>query len=154
MRTYSRQTWEESNRAWIEGEFGAAWDEIRRIAADRGMMFPPTGTKWDQTDDPQPSQRAIVWREWDDNPSVLRSILRSSSSWSEVVRKILVERNGRNEMAELAERDGKWRREHVEISPQEATLRLGEILEGVHRKVVDSLPDSVSSGRPDVSIGD
>ena len=84
-RTYSRSDWTASQQAWDDGEFGYRWQAIRRIAAERGFIYPPSGTRHDDREVESPSQRAIVWRALQDNPTGLERIVRRSRSWSEVV---------------------------------------------------------------------
>jgi hypothetical protein len=85
MRTYSRSDWQAANLEWDEGDFSHRWQGIRRIAAERGFIYPPAGSAHDDRDAESPSQRAIVWRALEDNPAELERIVRRSRSWSQVV---------------------------------------------------------------------
>jgi len=85
MRTYSRTDWIASQQAWDDGEFSYRWQAIRRIAAERGFIYPPVGSVHDDREVESPSQRAIVWRALEDNPTELERIVRRSRSWYDVV---------------------------------------------------------------------
>jgi len=85
MKTYSRAAWVAAQQAWDDGEFGSRWQTFRRLAAERGFIYPPTGTPHDDRDDDNPSQRAVIWRAIEDNPTQLQRIIQHSRSWHEVV---------------------------------------------------------------------
>lgn len=89
MRTFDRPTFMAAKAAWEDGEFGWQWQPIRRLAAERGFIYPPSGTRHDDREVESPSQRAIVWRALEDNPTELLRIVRRSRSWSEVVDQII-----------------------------------------------------------------
>lgn len=128
MRTYDRATFVASKEAWRD--FGWQWQELRRIAADRGFIFPPAGTKHDDRDADQPSQRAIIWRALVDNPEQTRAIVSRSSSWSQVVDRIIgMEERIRRDADELARDDGWDRRD--DINHREAVTALGSILQRI-----------------------
>ena len=86
MITYSKDAWTRSSEAWRD--YGPEWAELRQMAAAKGILFPPKGTRHDDRDDPSPSQRSIVYRALEDNPTELKRILRSSTSWSQVIERI------------------------------------------------------------------
>lgn len=111
-RTYRREDLVEARRRWVHGEFGAEWQPYRRLAGDRGFIFPPDGTKWDSWEDDEPSQRAIVYRAIEDTPSLLRAAIAKSNSWGQVVAQLMRDLERRREDADLAERDAGWEREH------------------------------------------
>lgn len=90
-RTYRREDLEEATRRWSEGAFDEAWQPYRAAAAARGFIFPPDGSRDDSVEDPQPSQRAIVWRAIEDTPRLLMATIRRSSSWNDVVRLLIAE---------------------------------------------------------------
>ncbi len=108
MRTYSRSDFEAARAAW--SDFDGTWEFHRRLAADRGMLYPPSGTRWDDIDDPKPSQRAIVYRAMTDTPLALTEAIRASSSWSQVIHRLLLDIEHRREDASLAEKDAAWDR--------------------------------------------
>jgi hypothetical protein len=112
MRTFSRATFEEARDAWSTGRFGPEWHRIRRLAADRGFIFPPAGDVHDDREAPHPSQRAIVYHALDSRPQELERIVRTSSSWSEVTDRIIVMERRLSDMANEAAYDDEWEREH------------------------------------------
>lgn len=85
MRTYSRADWLAARDAWDNADFGPRWDTIRSIARHAGFIYPPSGSVHDDREAQSPSQRAVVWRALEDNPTRLEAIVRRSRSWSEVV---------------------------------------------------------------------
>lgn len=101
MRTYSRADLDAAQAAW--SDFLPFWDEVRSIAAERGMLYPPAGSRFDERDDPLPSQRAIVLQALLDRPDWTRAIVAASSSWAQVVARILVQEG---ELREAADRRG------------------------------------------------
>lgn len=112
MRTFDRATYVKATADWDAGKFGWQWQHIRRIAAERGFLYPPTGTRHDDRESPEPSQRAVIWRALEERPVDLERIVRRSRSWSEVVDGIFgMESRLRSEVGE-AERDAQWEQEH------------------------------------------
>lgn len=109
-RTYSRTDVEMARAAWAE--FGDEWREPRRVAGQRGMLYPPSGTRWDSREDESPSQRAIVYAALQDRPKGTLAIIGRSRSWSQVVRAIVADESRLREGADLAERDATREREH------------------------------------------
>ena len=89
MRTFSREDWQASEHAWQDGEYGWRWGQLRRIARESGILYPPAGTAHDDRDAESPSQRAIIWRALEDNPTELYAIVRRARSWSGVVDRII-----------------------------------------------------------------
>ena len=89
MRTYSRHDWALAQERWDDGGFSERWERVRRLAAQRGFIYPPQGTAFDQRDAETPSQRAIIWQALQDTPVFLEITINGSSSWSEVVAKVL-----------------------------------------------------------------
>lgn len=87
MRTYSRDEFMKAAKAWED--YGPEWAEVKRLAANRGMLFPPVGTRHDDREVESPSQRAIVYRALADNPSGLLRIIGQCSSWYEVIGRII-----------------------------------------------------------------
>jgi hypothetical protein len=133
MRTYVRADIEASRQAWAD--FGPEWSEYRRIAAERGMLYPPSGSPFDSWEDPEPSQRAIIYRAIEDTPKALREIVGSSWSWSQVIRKLMTDLERRREDADFRERDAEWAKLN-DPSDRQATQTLGAIL----GRIGESLP--------------
>lgn len=88
-RTYSAKDWLAAEERWRAGEFDPAWEPYRKAAAEAGFIYPPSGSKWDEWDDEEPSQRALLYRAIIDTPETLMSAIRSSRSWDEALRKAL-----------------------------------------------------------------
>jgi len=109
-RTFSRDDFFRAKREWED--FGSDWWPFKRLAADRGFIFPPTGTKHDDRDAESPSQRAIVWRAIEDQPTELRRIISRSWSWSQVVDQIIGLETRLRMDADDRARDEEWDREH------------------------------------------
>lgn len=126
MRTFSRDTFLEAKAAWDGGSFGWQWKRIRALAAERGFLYPPSGTVHDDRESGAPSQRAIVWRALQDNPTELERIVRRSRSWSEVVDGIIgMEARLWVDVA-ISERDDDWQRKS-DLGPREAAMTLKQI---------------------------
>lgn len=130
VRTFSRAEWDAASAAWREGEFGAdTWAIVRRAAADRGMLYPPAGSRHDDIDAPHPSQRAIVYRAIDGNPARLMAVIAMSSTWSQVVDELMRSVNAMRDEADEAEIDSARRAEAVRWADRRsAPVRLGEIM--------------------------
>ena len=93
MRTYRREDLTASRRAWDEGDFGPEWRPYRELAGHNGLLYPPSGTKWDSWEDERPSQRALLFRALVDTPRLLRGALIGSRTWSQVLTKLLLDRD-------------------------------------------------------------
>lgn len=91
MRTFDKETYLAAKRAWDTGGFGPQWREVRAISWEYGYPYPPSGDPYDDRDDPEPSQRAIIWRALDYRPIGTIAIVRESRSWHEVVERIIAE---------------------------------------------------------------
>jgi hypothetical protein len=109
MRTYDRDTFLGAREAWAD--FGPEWAEVRRLSWDRGYPYPPAGTKHDDRDDENPSQRAIVYRALEDNPTELRRIVGRCRSWSAVVDQVIGLESRLREDADYADRESDAERE-------------------------------------------
>lgn len=109
QRTVTREQLEASRAAWDAGDFGPSWKPWRHLAAmEAGIIVPPSGSRWDQWDDDEPSERALIARAIEETPDALRRAIRSPGvrSWAAVV--ALVTRN-RDRLAEEADqRDADW----------------------------------------------
>jgi hypothetical protein len=108
-KTYDRRTYAAARRAWAEGDFrDRRWRAVYRLAAERGYIYPPTGTVHDDRDDEQPSQRAIVYAAMCDQPVELERIMRRSRSWSQVITQLISHVEGLREDATRAQDDVDW----------------------------------------------
>lgn len=130
MRTYSREQFLAAKAAW--DDFDREWEPYRVEAAERGMLFPPSGSKFDSWDDPKPSQRAILYRAIQDTPETLMDAIHESRSWSEVVRRVMADMHDRREYVQMAEEDAAWDRRQYR-GPMEP-------LGAIFQRVRDSLP--------------
>lgn len=135
-RTYDRATFDAARRAWVDGKYGRGWEPIRRIAAERGFLYPPSGTPDDDRDAEAPSQRAIIWRALQDNPDALRTIVSRSKSWNDVVDRIIGLEERLRRDADERLRDVEWDAEHERPTHREAVMALGSVL----GRLRDSLP--------------
>lgn len=134
-RTYRREDLEASRLAWSDLRLDSSWDSVRRLAGERGMIFPPTGTRWDDWTDPMPTQFAIIARAHRDTPTTLLSTISVCRSWSQVVAKVIHDRDQRAEDADLEEREVAWEKAS-EITDRQAIERFGAIV----ARVRDSIP--------------
>lgn len=128
MRTYSREDFFAAKAEWAD--FDEVWRPYRQLAAERGMLYPPSGTRWDSWEDEEPSQRAILYRAICDTPKALTRIIGASRSWSEVVRKVIADVDRRREDADFAERQDDWDRQD-QLTPPEALHLLAGILDRI-----------------------
>ncbi len=126
--TYTRQQTLEAREAW--GSFSAEWDAWTLMASrGPGIIFPPSGSVHDSSEDGHPSQRAIIVRAIRDTPDLLRWAIRGCKepSWSKVIERLL---SGISEMREQVglevERDEQ--RPSLDPTPREAMQRLGDYL--------------------------
>lgn len=110
-RSYDRATFQAATAAWDDGAFGWEWAEVRRIAGERGFLYPPAGSEHDDRDSDEPSQRAIIYAALRDNRSKVIGLVARSHSWSQVVDKIIGLEVRLREDADLSERDAEWDRE-------------------------------------------
>lgn len=115
MKTYTRADFEAGRAAWRD--FGPEWGEVKRLSS-AWSVYPPEGTKHDDRDAANPSQRVIVYRALADNPSELRKILCRVRSWNGVVASIIGLETRLRLDADDLERDTKWERrkdpDHIE----------------------------------------
>lgn len=132
MRTYRREDFLAAREAWDRDFNHADWGPFREAAAERGMLYPPSGSKLDSWEDPKPSQRAIVYRAIQDTPEALMDAINESRSWSEVIGKVMLDMHDRREYVRMAEEDAAWERKQYR-GPMES---IGNIL----TKYRDSMP--------------
>lgn len=133
-RTYAKADFEAAREAWLEANLGTAWESFRRQAAERGMLYPPTGTRWDSWEDEHPTQLAIVARAVHNTPDLLTEAIAASSSWSGVVAFLLRRLGEWREDQRLRDRDTGWQRRD-EPDPREATKSLAEIIGRIRESV-------------------
>lgn len=91
-RTVTRERWEAAQAAWAAGDFSDEWKPWRHLAAMKaGIVDPPTGTKWDDWTDDEPSQRAMLIRAIRETPEALRvAIARAPRpTWEAVLADVL-----------------------------------------------------------------
>lgn len=127
-RTYSRARFLEARRAWADGEFGPEWRWVYRIAVQRGFIFPPNGTRHDNRDAAEPSQRAVIYAAMEENPTELRRILEASSSWSQVIDRIFGMERTLVDDANLRDKDIAWDNAQERPTRRDALLSVGAIL--------------------------
>lgn len=125
MRTMDASSYRRLTEAW--STFGPRWAEIRRVVASWPSPFPPSGESTDDRDDPEPSQRAIVWRALDWRPAETLAIIRRCRSWSQVIAAIIASEDRLREDAGLAEREAAWYRRQ-DPTHLEAAQSVGSIL--------------------------
>lgn len=128
-RTFTRAQWEEASVAWHDGGFDRdTWSAVRRAAAERGMLYPPAGSKHDDIDAAHPSQRSIVYRALSDTPGRLLEVISQSGSWREVVDALIRWTAARREELDEIEADSERRAEAQRWRDRrEAPERLGDI---------------------------
>lgn len=136
QRTVTREQLEASRAAWDAGDFGPEWRPWRHLAAmEAGIIMPPSGTRWDQWDDDEPSERAMVSRAMRETPDALRRALRSPGvrSWAAAVAIVTRHRDTLADDADRRERD--W-----------STIRRGERPSSLG-DVIAVIADSVGTAR-------
>lgn len=135
MRTFSRDAFLEAREQWDTGRFGWRWQSIRRIAAERGFIYPPVGSVHDDREVESPSQRAIIYAALEENPTQVETIVRRSHSWFDVVDGIIGMEAMLGREAYERERDIEW--ERVEERPPNRPYRrvgfvpVGDIVEKI-----------------------
>ena len=133
MRTFSRADWDRAQEEWRD--FSDEWKEVRHLAAMRGILFPPSGTKWDDWRDDHPTQRAMLIRAIRETPVLLRTAVGRSRSWSEVIDCVTGQRDEmRREGVEVEDREI-LRARAEQPTHRESTMALGGILERLAESV-------------------
>jgi hypothetical protein len=131
VRTYDRATLDRARAAWADGDFDERWAELRRISWERGFPMPPEGTRWDNPEeDGGNSQRAIVWRAFDNRPRRTVEIVSRSRSWSDVVARIMAAEEWLREDADHRQTDSDEERAD-RPSHREAAMTLANVLERI-----------------------
>lgn len=120
VRTFSREDVQAANAAWVEGGFDPRWQAFRELASGRGILYPPSGTKWDRWEDDAPSQRAILWRAIDETPELLRRCILRSRSWQEVVAHLTGERDAWRRRLDADAHADEQRERGERVGPEEA----------------------------------
>lgn len=127
-RLYTAEQTSEARTAWATGHFSDEWRPWRHLAAmEGGIIAPPEGSRWDQWDDENPSQRAMLIRAIRETPELLRGAIRTAPrpTWGAVLEVLL---SGRDQMARRLDdeqRDVMASRD--EPTPQEAAAVLRRI---------------------------
>lgn len=132
MRTFTRATLDEANAAWADGEFSDEWKPYRHQAAMNGLVYPPSGSKWDAWDDDAPSQRAMLVRAIREAPKLLTTCIIGANSWETVIGRLLKARDDWRQRNAESARDEDWARDDADH--QQAVMALGTIL----RRIDDS----------------
>ena len=104
-RTFTRSDLDAANRAWDEGEFSSEWRDIRHKAAMGGLIYPPSGTRWDSWEDDSPSQRAMLIRAIRETPRLLERCIVGAPSWSVVIERLTRSRDEWRAELRAQERD-------------------------------------------------
>lgn len=105
MRTYALEGLVDADRLWVAGGFDGGWRRLRQIAGEHGFIYPPNGSPHDDPRVRHPSQRAIVQQALDETPVALTAIVESSSSWAEVVRRVIHDRDASLDRRAAAEKE-------------------------------------------------
>jgi hypothetical protein len=133
MRTYSRQAFEEARELWKD--YGWQWNRVRELAASRGFIYPPSGSRHDDRDAAEPSQRAIIWRALEEQPTELYAIVGRSSSWFDVTDRIIGLEARLREDANYSEKDAALSKDE-QPNEHESLQSLASIV----GRIADSLP--------------
>ena len=120
--TYTPDQFQDATEQWKD--FSEEWTPWRERAAAVGIMFPPSGTKFDSWDDERPSQRAVLVRAIRETPDTLGWAIDKTPepSWSAVVGRLF---GAWNEMSSQIPPDPP----PVGPSPQEASYSLKNIID-------------------------
>lgn len=147
MRSYSKADWDRAQDEWRD--FSDEWREVRHQAAMRGILFPPSGTKWDDWRDASPTQRAMLIRAIRETPVLLRAAVARSRSWSEVIDYLIGRRDEmRREVEEVEDREV-LRARAAQPSHPEATMALGQIVQRIAESVgAGMIPSGRGDGEP------
>lgn len=124
MRTFSRADLDKARALWAD--FSPEWEPYRKLAAAGGLIYPPSGTKWDSWDDNDPSQRALLIRAIRETPAATRTAIIGAPSWSVVIRQLIAARDSHADTVRMAERDAEW--ERGRFTDAQALRRLSDIL--------------------------
>ena len=119
--TYTQEQMSEAEAQWED--FSGEWEPFRKRAHQSGILYPPSGTKWDQWDDDNPSQRAVLIRAIRETPQLLTWAISGAKAptWSAVIERLF---SGRDEMRTQIPKP----EPSLDPTPSQASYRLGEIL--------------------------
>ncbi|MBA3583022.1 MAG: hypothetical protein H0W36_00580 [Gemmatimonadetes bacterium] len=130
MRTFTRAELGAAWAAWDNGDFSDEWRDVRHRAALGGLIYPPSGTKWDSWDDDNPSQRAMIIRAIRESPVMLDRCVIGAKSWSDVIERLMKRRDDWRE--EQAERERAAAREREdEPTPRQAVMSIRQIFDRI-----------------------
>ncbi len=126
MRTYSRAEWEAAQASW--GGFSPEWREIRHAMALNGCIFAPSGTELDSWEDDAPSQRAVLIRAIRETPALLGRCAAGATSWSQVIGRLMRERDGMREASREADAEDASRRREEREADRRSMRRLADVM--------------------------
>lgn len=109
QRTFDRDTFEAAKASWSDLGAFPEWKPWRHMAAmEAGIIFAPTGTRWDSWGDEHPSQAAILIRAIRETPDLLSAAIRSPGvrSWGDVIGRLLRQREDWAE--DVVRREREW----------------------------------------------
>lgn len=95
-----------------------------------GLIYPPEGTEFDSWADDNPSQRAILIRAIRETPRLLDKCVIRARSWSDVIARLLKERDDWRERNDRDARDEEWDRRD-DLTHREAVQSLAGILQRI-----------------------
>lgn len=150
MTTWSKAQWEEAEAAWAD--FSAEWSPYRDQAGQRGMLYPPSGSKWDSWEDPQPSQRAIVVRAIRDTPALLTATIASSRSWREVVNRLIARLAELRDDADESEAAADRRRAEDAVVRRHTPTLIAQLVANAHAHRMAQLEAIAGAARAVVRI--
>lgn len=130
MRTFDKDTYTAARAAWDAGDFGPEWREARSISWERGFPYPPEGSRWDDPENGDQTQRSIIFRALDYRPVATIAIIRTSRSWSEVIARIIRDEQTIKEHVDSRE----WEAENDKKSQpthREAATVLGDVMQRI-----------------------
>ena len=125
-RLLTREQLDATDAAWATRHFSDEWGPWRALAARAaGIVDPPEGSRWDQWDDEDPSERAILVRAIRETPRTLRRILASGRvfTWAQVVRVLVRRRDLVSESVDRRELEDAGRRDEPTRSQATESLR-------------------------------
>ena len=143
-RLYTPREMAEAREAWLAAMPSKAerdeWRDWRHLAAmEGGIIVPPKGTKWDQWDERDPSERAIIARAIRETPKLLREAIAAPgpASWAKVVAIVC---RARDDWGEQADREEEWERQRrkerepgIDESMEVLSSVLGRVLHSPQR---------------------
>lgn len=125
-RTFSRADWLAAQASW-EG-FSPEWRELRHRMAMAGCIFAPSGTEHDSWEDDSPSQRAVLIRAIRETPALLDRCSRGARSWSQLIERLLAERDEWREELRAKEADAERQRRAARGVNRERMVKVAAVL--------------------------